>query len=451
MQEDNAAITPSYYAIIPANVRYDKELKPNQKLMYGEITCLANKYGLCWASNKYFAELYGVSDVSVSTWINDLVRKGYIKTFHHKTQQGQKRFIWLAVTTDSALKENIKSALKENLKPALKENFKRIYNTINKENSTSISDSKESLSAPIGATLVDMKESPLLKRTIPIIPPATPAVPAERSEYVDYWNAQDNTSKHKNPSSKVYQEADRRCGQLENGILGRACEIDVRWMEKNKVDAGMLRRKWTPDEIKEGIRRLALIYKEGYWPPDKSKLPRSLSDMIYNPRSKSSWILKVMAEEPKTIADTVKPLDDSVLTLYRTKLFKGVTLTQQEEIKLIRNVNLLIGKQREINKHLEPYLQHTNFSGKFGARTNNFYDTHIGWLISWCKDIRVETVWNTYGLFVRWARDFHKMEIEPSNDNVRHAKQEHKRVEEKRKWHNENDERNRINALEGLI
>lgn len=28
----------SYYAIIPANVRYDKRLKPNTKLLYGEIT-----------------------------------------------------------------------------------------------------------------------------------------------------------------------------------------------------------------------------------------------------------------------------------------------------------------------------------------------------------------------------------------------------------------------------
>ena len=29
--------TPNYYAIIPANVRY-ADLKPNAKLLYGEIT-----------------------------------------------------------------------------------------------------------------------------------------------------------------------------------------------------------------------------------------------------------------------------------------------------------------------------------------------------------------------------------------------------------------------------
>ena len=47
----------SYYAIIPANVRYDPDLTPNAKLLYGEITALTNDKGYCWASNNYFANL----------------------------------------------------------------------------------------------------------------------------------------------------------------------------------------------------------------------------------------------------------------------------------------------------------------------------------------------------------------------------------------------------------
>ena len=68
---------PNYYAIIPANVRYSS-LKPNAKLLYGEITALSNKLGYCFASNIYFAELYGVSKNTVSRWLSDLKKLGFI-------------------------------------------------------------------------------------------------------------------------------------------------------------------------------------------------------------------------------------------------------------------------------------------------------------------------------------------------------------------------------------
>lgn len=69
----------NYYAIIPANVRYDEQLKANAKLLYGEITGLCNEKGFCWASNQYFAELYKVSKTSISLWIKELIDNGYIE------------------------------------------------------------------------------------------------------------------------------------------------------------------------------------------------------------------------------------------------------------------------------------------------------------------------------------------------------------------------------------
>ena len=69
---------PSYYAIIPASVRYDNTLKANEKLLYGEITTLCNKKGCCWATNDYFAKLYEVSKETISRWISDLKNRGYI-------------------------------------------------------------------------------------------------------------------------------------------------------------------------------------------------------------------------------------------------------------------------------------------------------------------------------------------------------------------------------------
>lgn len=90
----------SYYAIIPANVRYDNDLTPNAKLLYGEITALCNEKGYCWASNEYFAELYKTSTRTVSRWIQQLTSKGYVtsKLIYRKgTKEVEQRHIYLSV------------------------------------------------------------------------------------------------------------------------------------------------------------------------------------------------------------------------------------------------------------------------------------------------------------------------------------------------------------------
>lgn len=70
----------SYYAVIPAEVRYSNKLTANAKLLYGEITALADQQGNCTPTNRYFADLYQVSLVSVSKWIRQLEQEGFITT-----------------------------------------------------------------------------------------------------------------------------------------------------------------------------------------------------------------------------------------------------------------------------------------------------------------------------------------------------------------------------------
>jgi DNA-binding transcriptional regulator GbsR (MarR family) len=84
---------PNYYAIIPADVRYAK-ITPNAKLLYAEITALCSKEGYCWASNKYFAELYGVSSRTVSGWVKELTDLNFIS---YKIENENLRKIFLTL------------------------------------------------------------------------------------------------------------------------------------------------------------------------------------------------------------------------------------------------------------------------------------------------------------------------------------------------------------------
>jgi hypothetical protein len=70
---------PNYYAVIPAEVRYNKKLTPNSKLLYAEITALCNMNGKCTASTQYFCNLYEVSRVSIQKWLKILEDNNYIK------------------------------------------------------------------------------------------------------------------------------------------------------------------------------------------------------------------------------------------------------------------------------------------------------------------------------------------------------------------------------------
>ena len=118
-----------YYAIIPANVRYDESLTPNAKLLYGEITALCNEKGYCWATNGYFAELYNVSKVSISKWIGSLKDAGYVSIEIEQdrgTKQILNRYIRLL---NGGIKEKLNTPQRK-VKDPIKEKFKD-NNTVN--------------------------------------------------------------------------------------------------------------------------------------------------------------------------------------------------------------------------------------------------------------------------------------------------------------------------------
>ena len=136
--EDYENPKPNYYAVIPAIVRYDNDVMDKAKILYGELSALSNKKGYCFATNKYFADLYSISDRQVRTLLKSLADKGYIIV----DNESQPRKIY---TFESILEQKLLSTPPEEnfhppgrkLPPPPEENF-RHNNTSNnnKKNNT---------------------------------------------------------------------------------------------------------------------------------------------------------------------------------------------------------------------------------------------------------------------------------------------------------------------------
>jgi len=87
---------PSYYAIIPANVRYFQGIPMGSKLMYAEISSLCNKHGYCWAKDQYFADLYGISVRTIKRWMEILRKNELIFVDSIKPKMAWDRKIWIS-------------------------------------------------------------------------------------------------------------------------------------------------------------------------------------------------------------------------------------------------------------------------------------------------------------------------------------------------------------------
>ena len=125
---------PSFYAILPAYVRYEKRLKPAERLLFAEISALTNKFGYCTASNGYFAELYETKKETVSRWVSHLAELGFLRlemVYEGKQIKGRK--IWIDEKVMTPIDEKVMTPIDEKVMTPIDEKVKgnntRLNNT----------------------------------------------------------------------------------------------------------------------------------------------------------------------------------------------------------------------------------------------------------------------------------------------------------------------------------
>src|ERR1043166_2077708 len=62
---------------IPREIWLSPSLSLMEKVIFVEIDSLDNERG-CFASNRHFAEFFGVSDRQIRTYVNSLTKKGFV-------------------------------------------------------------------------------------------------------------------------------------------------------------------------------------------------------------------------------------------------------------------------------------------------------------------------------------------------------------------------------------
>lgn len=73
-------MTPAFYGVVPATVRYDRNLSPNAILLYIEIGAVMGKDGVARELSAHYMEVFNTSRALILKWLNELKAAGHVYT-----------------------------------------------------------------------------------------------------------------------------------------------------------------------------------------------------------------------------------------------------------------------------------------------------------------------------------------------------------------------------------
>jgi len=251
------------------------------------------------------------------------------------------------------------------------------------------------------------------KETFPINNNIISDVAAQALEVLYYWNSLPYFTAHRDPAKKNYNMALWCIKVLLEGKAGEKMPFDEDFAGDNSIANFELCHKFTVEEIKEAIDKYSFMYSPEYV-ADKSKWSRALDYFIYNPTTKRSffWTLTGGREIP---GSPIKALDQRIVDMYCQSLF--FTRMNAESVnKLVRAVNYVVMQQRAFTERVG---QHCYWHP---LKDDRFYKKHIQYIelnYQDRDDFRIDHLGPmTYQGFPVWLKEFHNIDINPSNAEI---------------------------------
>lgn len=148
------------------------------------------------------------------------------------------------------------------------------------------------------------------------------------NELIIFWNKFDCFSKHKNRTTKLYKLSNRYTSEILNNKFIENHKIDKNWKINNNIKTSIL-KNITIKQLKQIIIKYSLQFNDNYLPENKSVLPKSFPNFIYNPKTQKSQLLWMLNHEP-ALKNEVTATD---VSLYRNKLDTAVAHKIDELLK----------------------------------------------------------------------------------------------------------------------
>jgi len=331
---------PFLVPIIPPNIMADDRLTANEKLLYGLLfrAHLDEKTRAGFWTGRMLSDALKLPVDRTQTLVDSLTEKGLVKRHPHGDGLGDFPAGIFVVKDGDALASRYATVLFfMNDKTEGLGMSKKFLSTKNIKQTPTANKTTDALPLPSSASQTQFVNTQISENAQPeadqtpkpftlqapgksfgqrvrdAVPPQkskTPK-PIEQLPLLDRIMALPNLPQHK-PHTKLYQAAAEQLELVAKGkfflVGGKPrLELDPKWCEQFSVGHAILVTAWPEFQVMHIFGEISKLYTPGWEPLDKSGLPRSIPDILYNPRSRKSLFAKMAVPKNAAVPAAERP------------------------------------------------------------------------------------------------------------------------------------------------